>query len=398
MDDKLLLNLLVEHGILKSATHTPEEEIMREKILRQHPYKIYKGSDGRWTTYLPTPSGRIVKKKKSKKELEDLVIAFWEGNDENPSFQEVFTEWNDRRRDLGKISDATHERYRQTFLRHCQSISNTGIKNLTSESLQDLLEEELYDKNLTAKAFSNLKTIIRGTLKRAKKRKLTNISITEMFDDLDVSEHDFKKTIKEDYEEVYNEKETQKIVGYLRENLDINNLGILLMFVSGIRVGELVTLKHADFTGNSFKVRRTETRKRLPGKSIYEVKDFPKTDAGVRTVVIPESFNWLVAEIRRTNPFEEFIFMKNGKRMTTNAIRKRLERVCKWLDIYPKSPHKIRKTYITILFDNHVDNNMIRQQVGHASIYVGEKYYHRNRKTLEKKTEILSTIPELNTL
>ena len=90
--------------------------------------------------------------------------------------------------------------------------------------------------------------------------------------------------------------------------------------------------------------------------------------------------------------------MKNGKRMTTNAIRKRLERVCKWLDIYPKSPHKIRKTYITILFDNHVDNDMIRQQVGHASIYVGEKYYHRNRKTLEKKTEILSTIPELNTL
>lgn len=32
------------------------------------------------------------------------------------------------------------------------------------------------------------------------------------------------------------------------------------MFVSGVRVGELVALKHSDFDDNSFKVRRTETR------------------------------------------------------------------------------------------------------------------------------------------
>ena len=35
---------------------------------------------------------------------------------------------------------------------------------------------------------------------------------------------------------------------YLEDNLDIRNLGILLMFLTGIRVGELVTLKHEDFT------------------------------------------------------------------------------------------------------------------------------------------------------
>lgn len=387
------MQALLDDGTIKIDI-AQQQDVMRKKYLNKHPYKIYQGSDGRWTTYLPTPSGRIMKRKRTRKEIEDLVIDYWENQDYNPTLHEVFDEWNDRRRDLGKISDATHERYRQTFLRHCQNIADIGIKNLSSENIQDFLEEELYDKQMTAKAFSGLKTIIRGTLKRAKKRKLTTINISELFDDLDVSEHDFKKVIKEDYEEVFNESETKKIVTYLMDNLDINNLGILLIFVTGIRVGELVCLKHSDFDGNTFKIRRTETRKRLPGKSVYEVKEYPKTDAGIRTVIIPSSFNWLVSMIRKTNPFEEYIFSKNGKRMTTNAIRKRLERICKWNGIYPKSPHKIRKTYITILFDNHIDNNLIQQQVGHASVDIGEKHYHRNRKSIERKTEILSAIPD----
>ena len=50
------------------------------------------------------------------------------------------------------------------------------------------------------------------------------------------------------------------IMDYLINNIDMMNLGILLMFLTGIRIGELVTLKHSDFSGNVFNVRRTETR------------------------------------------------------------------------------------------------------------------------------------------
>ncbi len=72
----------------------------------------------------------------------------------------------------------------------------------------------------------------------------------------------------------------------------------------------------------------------------------------------------------------------------------RLKRVCKKLNIYHKSPHKIRKTYGTILLDNHIDNKLIMGQMGHTDIVCTENHYHRNRKSIDQKSQIISSIPD----
>lgn len=64
-------------------------------------------------------------------------------------------------------------------------------------------------------------------------------------------------------------------MNYLTANPDTANLAICLLFVTGLRVGELVTLKHSDFDEFSLKVRRTETRYTdNTDKIIYESKSF----------------------------------------------------------------------------------------------------------------------------
>ena len=171
----------------------------------------------------------------------------------------------------------------------------------------------------------------------------------------------------------------------------------MLMFLTGIRVGELVTLKRSDFTGNTFNVRRTETRvKRMNEKGYeYQVKEYPKTKAGIRTVIIPENYKWLISKLKYENPFQEYIFVNDaGKRMTTNVFRRRLERLCKGANIVSKSPHKARKTYASILLDNNVDNKMIEDLMGHTNIQCTELYYHRSRKSIERKAEILNDIQD----
>ena len=372
----------------------------RKELLEKHQYQIWQGKDGKWYTYLSSEENtRKLIKRTTREALNDCIVKFYKAESENPTIKEVFEEWNNRRLELKKISDATHLRNKQIFNRHYKEFGNRKIKSLSMDELEDFLEEQIPEYNLTAKAFSNLKTVTRGFLKRAKKRKLINFSAEDVFVDLDTSDVDFHKVIKEDYEEVFDEEEMSVMVRYLEQNLDAKNIGILLMFVTGIRVGELVALKHDVFDGNTFKIRRTETRYLLKeGKYTYDIKEYPKSEAGVRTVIIPEDYAWLSSKIRSLNPFGEYVFVDNqGKRMTTNCIRRRQERNCRKLGIYRKSPHKIRKTYGTILLDNNIDNRLIVGQMGHTDIMCTENHYHRNRKTIEKKSNILSAIPDFKT-
>ncbi|SOY32387.1 Tyrosine recombinase XerC [Acetatifactor muris] len=373
------------------------KEMKRKELLEKHPYKIWQGRDGKWYTYIPDEKkGRIQRERYSRAEIESLIIDYWKTQMENPTIREVFSEWNDRRLELKKISNATHLRNCQIFNRHYGEFGDRKIKAVTEEDFCEFLEEQIADKDLTAKAFSNLKTVTRGLLKRAKKRKLISFNVEELFQELDTSETDFRKVIKEDYQEVFSEEEMPVMVNYLKENLDAKNIGILLMFATGIRVGELVALKHDVFDGNTFKIRRTETRYMgEDGKYAYAVKEFPKSEAGVRTVVIPDDYAWLCSRIKMLNPFGEYVFVdKAGKRMTTNCIRRRLEKNCLKIGIYKKSPHKIRKTYGTILLDHNVDNRFIMEQMGHTDIMCTENHYHRNRRSIDAKTQIISNIPE----
>lgn len=86
---------------------------------------------------------------------------------------------------------------------------------------------------------------------------------------------------------------------------------------------------------------------------------------------------------------------EKGKRLTTVSFRNRQYRICKKIGCYPKSPHKLRKTYASLLSDYNVDPKMTIEQMGHTNISCTQGHYFRNRKSLSTKTAILSSIPEL---
>ena len=214
----------LENGIIDLA-HIQEqiEMIKRKELLEKHPYKIWQGKNGKWYTYIPDDvRGRIQKERKTKNEIEECVITYWNQKLENPTIREVFNEWNDRKLMLEKISPATHLRNTQIFDRHFKDFCGNKIKSVSPDTIQDFLEEQIAKYQLTAKAFSNLKGITKGFLKRAKKRKLIDFNVEELFTELDVSDNDFKKVIKEDYEEVFSEEESPIIIDYLRKALEVD--------------------------------------------------------------------------------------------------------------------------------------------------------------------------------
>lgn len=398
MDEEL--KYLVEHGII-DLSHVKQQIEMdkRQKLLANHPYAIWYGARNYWYTNVLNPEHKRVQiKRRTREQLEKAIVDHYIAAEEDPTFDDVFYDWNERRLALGKITESSYLRYKQTYARHFQTFGKKRIRYTSEWDIVEFLEDELVRCKLTAKGFGSLKETMRGILKRAKRKRLVKYSISGMFEALEVSGRDFNRKYKSDEELVFDEYETNQMVSLLQENCDQKNAGILLMFVTGIRVGELVSLKHEDLNpyNGTISVHRTETRAIDENrKPIITVKDFPKTERGIRNVVLPKQFRWLLTKLYKASENQEWVFLNNsGTRCTTNQIRKRLKQNCDRLEIVRKSPHKIRATYDTILMDAKVDNRLVMDQMGHTDIRVDELHYHRNRKDLEKKVEIISGIEE----
>ena len=369
----------------------------RKELLSSHPYKIWEGTNGKWYTYLPDENkGRVLKKRSSKKDIEDIVVIYWDKAINSPTIKDIFYEWNDYRLELNKISKSSHTRLEQVFKRHYSTFGKKHIRDVAENEFIEFLERQIPEHLLSAKAFGSLKTITKGILKRAKRKKLISYTPEDVLFQLEISNNEFQKNIKEDYEEVFDEEETSTAIKYLKDNLDIRNSAVLLMFITGARIGEIVVLKSEDVNveKNTIKIRRIETRYKENNKTIYTVKMFSKTQAGNREIVVPSNYQWFLRNLKVYSKNKEWVFVEKDKRLTTLLIRKRVYKMCKDTNIYKKSPHKIRATYDTILLDANLDKRFIKDQMGHSDITTSEKYYHRNRKTLEKKSEIINSISE----
>ena len=399
-----MLNYAFECATVKaSGIENQDDAMTKEYYLQKHKenFKIWQGKDKRWCTYLPdenSKNGRIFKKRKNLEDLENDIVAFYKTQEESQTVDQVFTEWNERQLERGKIKPSTHMINKQIYKRFFSSgFGKRRVDYIRENEWEDFLCECISEYKLNAKAFSNLKGIVKGFLKRAKKRGLIKMEVERFFLELDVSDRDFKKRVLDETKEVYFDDEMDKVINYIRENPDPINIGIALIFSTGVRVGELVSLKHEDFDGMTVTIKRTESRYRddATGKYVYVVDDAPKTLAGYRTITIPSHSKWIIDYIRRTNPFGDYVFLnKKGERINTQTVRDRLERILKKLGITQKSPHKIRKTYGSILLDNGLDRKLIESQMGHTNITCTEQHYHRNRRTLDQRQKIIDAIPE----
>lgn len=395
-DEKEILNFAAEKGILDVGIVLNDMEMMERKtILGQHSYAIshtVKEGEDVYYTYLPAPDGkRLYRRRSTLKDLEDVIVQHYRKLQEEIYIDDVFHEWINRKLEYGEIQKASYDRYMTDYSRFFQSyqhpIQKKKFKNITPDDLENFIKRAIKDLALTRKAYAGLRTLILGIFKYGKRKKYTSLSITEFFGDLELPKNLFKRKIVEREKEVFMEDEIPLIIGYLREHPDIYNLGILLTFFTGMRVGELSSLKPEDLAPNHIKIRRTEDKYRDEnGKWVLTVKDHAKTDAGHRELIIPQAAHEILSMILELNPDGEFLFEHHGKRIRGNTFNKRLSAVCDKLGLEHRTMHKIRKTYGTLLLDNSVNEAFISEQMGHADISTTKKIYYFSNKNLKSKT------------
>ncbi len=411
-------------------------------------------------TYIDDPStkrGIALKRRKEKADLDNLIIEHYRAIEEIPKVSNVFYEWINFKFEYGEISPQSKTRYENDFARFFSNdnlICNKNFSEITALDLEMFIKGNIKKHHLTKKTYGGLKILIRGIFKYARKKKLTDIVISIFFDELELSKNIFTATEKKsddeevyneeeiplvkDYllkkdsirylgvllvfvtgmrvgelaalkpedEEVYNEEEIPLVKDYLLKKDSIRYLGVLLVFVTGMRVGELAALKPEDIQlstkGSFIHVRRTEIHyseinAQGQRKNVVAIQNFAKTDAGNRHIILNNFAVHILQRIQELNSTpNEFLFEENGKRIKIKGFSEALKRTCKKLDIPFRPMHKIRKTYGTTLLDNQVAETLVANQMGHSDIITTKKYYYRNNKTTEhRQAEIeraLSTI------
>ena len=92
------------------------------------------------------------------------------------------------------------------------------------------------------------------------------------------------------------------------------------------------------------------------------------------------------------NPFGEFLFMKDGKRIHSIKFKQWLYKACDAVEIPRRSSHKIRKTYAGKLIDGKIEDSIIKEQMGHANIETTRDYYYYATQDHEYKEKQIERV------
>lgn len=410
MLDSRSLQLAIENGIISEDEIRLQVEMYeRKKYLAMHTHKIWQGSNGFWYTYVPDasmPKKRRKIKKKNKDDIEKAIVCIYHEAEQSIYFADVFSMWAEERLKYGYIKKQTYDRYGQDFYRFFiianPQIAKTPFKKITEAELEKFIMNSIAEQNLTAKGWAKLRTLIIGTFTKGNKEGLTYIKIRDFIHNLDIPKKMFKERIFESETQVFRTDEVELIIQYL---IDANktekyparklvNLGILLTFKTGLRAGELSTLKWSDCNLETqiLKLRRTEIHfKNDEGIMKRGEANCTKGRIGFRDVLIPTEACDIIREIRKINPNNDYLFYNELAHTTINAtsFTRKLKRICSYLNITERSLHKARKTYATVLLNHNVGDEFIIRQMGHTDISTTKKYYWFNNNTVEQSLDLL---------
>lgn len=363
----------------------------REQVKKMHPYAITppKTTKGRWQTSYKNENGerKNIKAQTEEELLEKLIpIYFSQAHRDKLIFYELYEEWLVYKTTVTN-SPNTIKRHKQHYAKYFEP---SILHNMRLNAINELvLEKEcnriVRDFNLSRKEWCNIKTILNGMYVYAlRKGYLTNNPMSKV--QIMVRYRQIvKKTGKT---ETYNTEELCTLNKYLdnmySESDDTVFLAVKLNFLLGLRVGELVALKWDDWQDLShLHIVREEVKNQETNQ--YEVVEHTKTNRDRFVVLVPKAISLL----QKIPKQDEYLFVRDGKRITSRQIAYVLEKYAERQGIATKSTHKMRKTYASNLNANGVPLDCIREMLGHSNLSTTLEYIYN--PLTEKETYDLIT-------
>lgn len=155
---------------------------------------------------------------------------------------------------------------------------------------------------------------------------------------------------------------------------DYRDLAMIeLMYASGLRVAELVSLDLGDI---DFDMREV----RVLGKGNKE-RVVPMGSAAIKAL----QAYLLVRHNFEPAPHEKALFLNHlGTRISTRSVQMKVKAAARDANLEGKvTPHKLRHAFATQLLNNGVNLRMVQEMLGHANLATTQIYTHLDLKRLQ---------------
>lgn len=396
--DEETLQYALESGIINLSYVKDKIEMnKKEKILANHQYKIWKGNDNKWRTYLPNGEGRKLVKRSTENSIKDAIIQYYESKEKEEKniaqyeFRYRFEVWVERQK-MCERSDNTIYKYQTDYKRFFsgKDIERMDVRKINETDIIATFKDVLTNKEISYKALKSAFGYVNGVFKKSIIDRVVEKNPCD-YVDLQLLKKYCREKTHNVSERTISTSDKKNLENKMEKSDRVIKYAIQLAFCTGMRVGELAALKWSDidYRHNILVIQSSEKYNRLTKEYFIANTKNEK----IRKIPLTQEMKDIFEKTRkheiRNNCLGEFVFSDENGRvhcrilsgwMRTNTMTSEFE--------HTKSIHAIRRTLNSNMRCAGVPAPVAAAILGHTEKVNNENYTY-DITTMKEKEEVL---------
>ncbi len=188
---------------------------------------------------------------------------------------------------------------------------------------------------------------------------------------------------------ILSHKEKEKLEKYCLEKNTLKTLGIIMCLNTGMRVGEICSLKwkNIDLDNRYIYVENTVQRVYNGNKRNSNIIiDKPKSDCSVRSIPINQKLYEVLKKLRKKyNDEDYFLSGKVNKIVEPRNYQYTLKSILKKCKLKPYKFHILRHTFATNCVEVGMDAKSLSEILGHSDVNITLGIYVHSSDKIKKK-------------
>lgn len=298
-------------------------------------------------------------------------------------FSEVAEKWLEQIKEIRKYS--TYIKYLKLYESHVKkAMENAQISDISNNFVNVKLFNTEYGKNISANTKHSITVMINQILHYASEyydypeTKLSNRYVREQ-----------NKRI-----EILNHSEQALLLRYLSQDIDLSKAGIILCISTGLRLGEICSLKWEDIDLEQMIIHISRTVQRIASLGADTKTSLiitaPKSLFSIREIPISDEIRSLLDQMHQmqTGPY----VLGGDKPLEPRTYQKRFKKYLREINSKEYNFHAIRHTFATNCIDSGMDVKSLSEILGHCDVKITlNRYVHPTMETKRKHISALAS-------